>query len=816
VPFLNIAQALEHCRVLGIPPERALVRAIHWNLAKVQQKAIDLPQALTETMQESMERLQRQGYRLYLIAGRARKDADVTSIPAVFAEWDGWLGEDVDAWLHEQQVAEHGLPEPTLRLRTWEHGSHHVWWRLKEPCTDIERWRRLMKRLVAALGSDPACVNPSRLMRLAGSSYIVKPDGEDPDGEGPGKVIGQARILDANEEAVTTIEELEAWVDAQFAARPELATVVKEDDAARSRGAKAWSPPSDAERLKGTRKKSLLPPRPLEEIRAALEVIPPRVRGTGGPYAWPYHKNVVTGLRDALYRLTSGEEKERIAEANRQAVELVKEAGLIGEDHWDPAETLRSAYWLNEGCFWSRAMALGWTGRRVEVIDEEDREAASLAASEHMANIDSCLDLASVLPPKLAQLLTSRAAAFPVHPSVFIGTLLATVASTIGTRGRIVVKSGWEEAFVIWTAVVLRSGGLKSPTGKIFSDPLSHLQFEAFESHRAAVKLCGSDANAVAELLPARRRLVSDATYERIVQIVGEPTTYGLLSYQDELPQWFAMLDQRANSQARAGWLSFWNGGPALIDRKTAESSFAKHTAVSLCGNVQLEKFRAMVEAAGADPTKAGDGLWTRFLLVCPPSAPWRYTDSAVCINEEITDLICKIDKAPTDLRVQLSPQAIEVGRAQWDAWGQEETRSDPAQASTLSKMRGYSVRIAGILHLLDCAEKGDAWPTDLGAGVMERALILSRFFLSQFRAIQTEMGAGDLSEVVAAFLRKVKETGAQQVSPRDALAWRLWGRAKKTSADTRNLLRSVAEVYGHGEFVQGARKDSWIWRAKG
>jgi hypothetical protein len=110
-------------------------------------------------------------------------------MPAAFAEWDGLAVPEVLGLL--QELGASGLPDPTLVLVSWEHGSVHVWWRFDTPAP-VERWRALMRRLVLCLGSDRTCINPSRAIRLAGSLYIQKA-GKPRDGE----VLGVATILQA-------------------------------------------------------------------------------------------------------------------------------------------------------------------------------------------------------------------------------------------------------------------------------------------------------------------------------------------------------------------------------------------------------------------------------------------------------------------------------------------------------------------------------------------------------------------------------------------------------------------------------------------
>lgn len=50
----------------------------------------------------------------------------------------------------------------------------HPYWELEAPITDMAEWTRLQKGIAAALGSDSVVVNPSRIMRIAGT--LTHPD----------------------------------------------------------------------------------------------------------------------------------------------------------------------------------------------------------------------------------------------------------------------------------------------------------------------------------------------------------------------------------------------------------------------------------------------------------------------------------------------------------------------------------------------------------------------------------------------------------------------------------------------------------------
>jgi hypothetical protein len=466
---------------------------------------------------------------------------------------------------------------------------------------------------------------------------------------------------------------------------------------------------------------------------------------------------------------------------------------------------------------------------------DEDGQHAREQLAGQLHNLRADLDLGAVLPPRLAKTLIERAAAFPVHPTALLGPLLTTAASVLGTRVVAVVNKAWSEPLAIWAGNILPPSALKTPVAKVFESPLLDLQEASFKAHRDAIARKAPDEP---DPPPARRLLVMDSTYERIAQILAEPGTVGLLSLQDELGGWFERLDASSSAGARAGWLSLWSGSAAMVDRKVAASSFARRTAVSLFGNVQPDRLLAMINNGGDDAAAAGDGLWARFLWCRPPQIPWRYNPGGESIHLQVLNLLRTLDTAPHGsdarghgLQVRFPHEVVqELAAPQWEAWAdQAATASNDSRAAFLGKLRGYSVRLASLVLLLDLAESAGLfghtlqqvaqvdrltgqWFVEMPAAALAAGLTMAEFYLDQFDALQPELGGTDLPADVARFLRKVEELQIEEVTPRTLLGWRMRGRDRMTTAEALDFLRTVATRYGFGNVKPGKRRDSWVW----
>jgi hypothetical protein len=473
----------------------------------------------------------------------------------------------------------------------------------------------------------------------------------------------------------------------------------------------------------------------------------------------------------------------------------------------------------------------------------EELEHARARLQEQLTNLNADIDLGAILPPHLAAALIAKADSMTVSPSAFLGPLLTAAASVIGTRASVVVNPGWREPFVIWCGNVLPPSALKSPILSAIGDPLLMRQQADFKAHREEHRQARSNGDNDPSIPPPRRWIADDCTYERLAQIVAEPRTVGIWSQQDELIGWFERLDASQSAGARAGWLKLWSGGAALIDRKVAASSMAARSAVSLFGNVQPDRLARMLESQGDDAAAAGDGLWARFLWCRPPQRIWRYDPQGISIFTAIAGLINALDGVPGSLQSMDDPTAVgmevrlphqvvmDLAAPQWEDWAVQATISSPARAAFLGKLRGYSVRLMGVLHLLELAEAAQksgaalstlcccdpatgTWYTNVTAAAVGYGLMVSEYFRQQFDALGSELGASDLAAPVARFLRLVKEAGRSTVSPRDVIGWRILGRQKVSTTEALRFLRQLVEVHGHGAMAAGKRKGTMVWVA--
>jgi hypothetical protein len=258
--------------------------------------------------------------------GTAIRDADITSLPALFAEWDTGTAAE-----QQQALDASGLPDPSMLVHTGGK-SLHAYWLLDEPISP-EQWKLATRRLIAHTGADPQCSNPSRVMRLPGSTYYDKKTG---------KPTGTASIISAP----GTRYALAALVEV-------LPDIDKKKTTTKSKPVPA--PRAD------------FAPRSLDDIQAAAQYIPERVVG-GNTYETC--RRALCGCAAAL---------DEIGLPEQQALDLLAAKWPSTED---AQQALNSSTTRNPAAFWAIAKEHGFNTRRPQLrVVEGGRSTAPQAGA---------------------------------------------------------------------------------------------------------------------------------------------------------------------------------------------------------------------------------------------------------------------------------------------------------------------------------------------------------------------------------------------------------------------------------------------------
>ena len=139
------------------------------------------------------------------------------------------------------------------------------------------------------------------------------------------------------------------------------------------------------------------------------------------------------------------------------------------------------------------------------------------------------------------------------------------------------------------------------------------------------------------------------------------------------------------------------------------------------------------------------------------------------------------------------------------------------ARAAFLGKLKGYTARFAGLLHALDYADRLEGEELmngidkEIPGAVMQRAVVLAKYFLNQFDVLAPQVGGNeDLPGWVVKILRLAASRPDKRVTSTD-LRTRKWG---KDAEERRRMLTEMVEKYGQGRLLKAPRANQVWWQA--
>jgi hypothetical protein len=739
-----------------------------------------------------------------------------------------------------------GLPHPSLQV--WTGGkSVHNYWILTEPC-DGNAFRSAqkllfaqVKRTVPEADVDVKLCNPARVMRLAGG---IHPETKE-----------VSRVISATGERFP-LEQLVALCStgSQVAAGSGGAPMRDTTRAPRQGllSAKARAnlghnlPQGEAPAQGVALPDRDIDPQAYQAFVASQEEYDRKHRPQGVHYAAMTFDDKVRTTTEALtycpQRLEPG--SGTYGHAFEVLAALVNEFGAEqslaitvqaawSQEHWDIEEQIQAIrrssedrqgvahkriYFLFDTAEyngWPRTWPVLREVKRKDTSQDDEllKELKHYSFKQWSTSAANRLTLESVFHPKIAQLLGGRADAFPVAHTAMIAPFMTTTSAVLGKRYRVQIKPGWREPVVFWMGTVAPASSLKTPVANQFLGPLLNLDARdqrEYKRELARHKAVPKEERDDAPPLP-RQRVVIDATLEGLCTLLERENAYGVVSFHDELAAFIGDMDKyRSNNSDRAHWLSMWSGGAINIVRKGCDPIMVERTCVNVFGAIQQDKLTQLLHGDDA-ASKSGDGFWARFLWVVPEYVFPKQNLNDTEITQELTRLLHNLDQHISDREVvQLSGTAWELFAQVCDDWSQEADHTYSSRAAFLGKMRGYLARVAGLLHVLDYAIEEPDGPLDpeITREVMERAVVLCKYFICQFDVLAPQVGGGDLPAWVVKIVRFAEENGTGVVTHRD-LVLKKWAR---NGDEARGMLSSLVDEYGVGRLVRQVRKDQVRW----
>jgi hypothetical protein len=834
------APAADFLRLLGKDPAQTWFRTIRPGKgANASRRGADLHGLDLE----ALHRDNANGEAVYFVTGDSTAasgkgggvlNRDITACRMVFAEWDNRPIEwQLQAW------QEQGLPEPTVMVLTGGK-SVHCYWLLTEALPPAQ-WQALQIRLIQHCGSDPACKNPARLMRLPGFAYIDKTTG---------KATGAvAEVVHASGKTYTAAE-IEACL-------PSLLQPVAPAPA-----------PAPANSSK---------PRTLQEIEAAAAFTPQRVVG-GNTYEtcrralcgcaaalaeiglpeeraldllaskWPDRATA----QQALQSSTTREAASFWAIASEHGYDLSRKAKVVplrvatqappqqqqppkpGPEGIETCLRERIAEGISEA---NLATLITWladeSGIQASAIkqiadklkDEHRRslavqqEALALAAEADRKELGQALTAAYLLPPAVAAAINTRTRYLPCDGPSAVLPFLSAVAGLVklGTQVEASAVAGYRVPINLFACLVGKSGAMKSPSGRLLVEaPTQQLQADLARANQQAFmeweETCkGMKKGEQRPAKPRPKRLkVSDFTGEALADQLQTQEAHGLglLIHRDELSGLFGMLNAYRSGKGadEQQLLELFDGG-GLNSLRIVGDRHYNRSQVSIYGGTPTDVLRQLVAEGDAS------GLWARFLFVPLPERavrlPLSTNPAEVAEVEEAAETLartCKAIYAMPPQTYRLSPTAAEkFAHYHYSRQQAALAAATGAQSALYGKSAGKVLRVAGTLHLLQIAAGETDGQAQIEPATIDRATALVDHLDAWALGLHSEVAAGGVGQL----MRTVHTTAEALAAP---IRWKevqtRLSKAQRKDIDSAAVAEAMQALAaaGYGEIEPGKR----------
>ena len=328
-----------------------------------------------------------------------------------------------------------------------------------------------------------------------------------------------------------------------------------------------------------------------------------------------------------------------------------------------------------------------------------------------------------VFPQRFRETIEKVSISSNVDSEVCASAALAVIGSTIGNTIKLRVRDGWGVLLSLWMVVIAISGYGKTHAINHFVKPIDRRQAKAYRKYQALMQVYRRKMEAykknrdLSALLPDKPVLEQfksvDFTIEALADVL-ESQPRGVLIHQDELAGMILSLNQYKGGKGsdRQHLLELFNCESWKLDRKSG-SRFIHNTFASIIGGVQPQIMPKIF-----DTDSFNDGLLPRFLFVNASSKIQRFSRVGITDGDLVywNDLITFCFDIPLiqDSEGYVEPKVLILSSDALNLWESffneyhELAAFLPGRLKVfIPKLITYSLKLAGILHILDCFECG-------------------------------------------------------------------------------------------------------------
>ncbi len=430
------------------------------------------------------------------------------------------------------------------------------------------------------------------------------------------------------------------------------------------------------------------------------------------------------------------------------------------------------------------------------------------------------------LPEPVRSYVADGAEAIGCDESFIALPMLSGLAAAVGNTRRIMLKRGWAEPAILWTAVIGESGTQKSPAFRLALKSIRDRQHRLMKEHQAAMKAWETQ-NEIHEIAMSNwkkaaaksdkqndtppdppeapeqptcpRNWIEDCTTEALAMLLQQ-NPRGLLTLRNELSGWFSFGQYKNGGGADdvARWLQMFDADALIVDRKTSGTIYVPCASVSIAGGIQPAILERSLGQQHRD-----NGLLARLLIAHPPRRAKHWTETTVTqsLDAAMTAVFDRLYSIEPDLdedgdpQPRLLPLNAEAKRI-WITFvnehGQEQLQYVGDEAAAWSKLEGYAARLALVIHCVRAAaDDRDLEDTEIiDRESVESGIRLSRWFADEALRVYQAIGEDDEDRDRRHLVELIERHNGQ-------MTVRQWQRLRshKRSADAQSELDSLVEA---------------------
>ncbi len=503
---------------------------------------------------------------------------------------------------------------------------------------------------------------------------------------------------------------------------------------------------------------------------------------------------------------------------NRERVKIRELLLKILEQNLSAAELTEALNQLSASWGWSVRELRTLLEQIESDLERQDNRSEHRQQLQQLASYQQrSLDLSCYLPQSIAEPITKVANWMEAPTAAYLVVLLSAIASCCDPRTRIIVKESinFIEPAIIYGGIVTESGQRKSPVLNAILDGVKQLQaeeesryqiakadydraYQAWQGQKDSLSDAAWQDREPTAPQPLKEFFIDKTTIEAIDRIKGAQPDTAFLWIKDELSGLFSSYGayKKGKGEDRESVLSSWNGRGIKKNLKGGERVFVPYDAMSIIGAIQdttLQKLMGDLDDA--------QGEWGRFLWALIPLKALRLPRHDTKFQLAFLKSLYQVARslAPQQYRFDAAAQQL-YDNFHWQLEQRRVAHPQPGMRAAISKMEGYTARLALVLHLIWELEAGNTTPSlSIPQERVVAAISLAEFFLAQVTLIHAEgcaaQGMGGLTPRLNAILNKLEQFG--ELTARKLQSAISWLRKEKPDKIRQDLIELAKLGYG-------------------